>query len=197
MVEYSDNRLQLLCNTGVALSLLAMLGFTGTYEKWTFQTIQSQMILRMIVSQPESNNNYFNKFLVTPVYVLLWILYMSLKNVGQIFYGKLWVLVKQKPNPEFENFFQQSLTVEICSSQFVWQNRDPINVIVSILTFPEGYGWEMQLQETGFLAIFFARFDSTDVFDASSPPSELLLWLLRWLNFRIMMGAVNEFWIFL
>lgn len=41
-----------------------------------------------------------------------------------------------------------------------------------------GYGWEMLLLETGFLAIFFGP---------SAPRT--VIWLLRWLCFRLMLGA--------
>lgn len=61
---------------------------------------------------------------------LLWVLYLSFVNIGQIFYG---------------------------------------------------FGWESLLLETGFLAIFF-------------PPDNvqmplILMWLLRWMLFRVMFGA--------
>ena len=66
---------------------------------------------------------------------------------------------------------------------------------ISIVTIASGttfynYGWESQLLETGFLALFLC-----DVFpqfggrDKKSPPSPLVLWLFRWLCFRISMGA--------
>jgi len=44
-----------------------------------------------------------------------------------------------------------------------------------------GFGWETLLLETGFLAIFFG---SRDI----APPT-LVVWLLRWVLFRIMFGA--------
>ena len=51
-----------------------------------------------------------------------------------------------------------------------------------------GYGWESQLLETGFLSIFLCP-----LFDArpfpKRPPPILVIWLFRWLGFRIMVGA--------
>ncbi len=44
-----------------------------------------------------------------------------------------------------------------------------------------GFGWESLLLEAGFLAIFLG--------DADTPPSVLVLWLLRWLLFRLEFGA--------
>lgn len=44
-----------------------------------------------------------------------------------------------------------------------------------------GYGWEILLLESGFLAIFLG---SADV-----APSVLMIWLYRWVLFRIMLGA--------
>jgi hypothetical protein len=51
-----------------------------------------------------------------------------------------------------------------------------------------GYGWELQLAETGFLAIFLCPLASARAFPASPPPLAVI-WLLRWLIFRIMLGA--------
>ena len=67
------------------------------------------------------------------------------------------------------------------------------------------YGWESQLLETGFLAIFLCELphliressgwrlralwkDSTSA-AATNKPSTLILWLFRWLCFRIALGA--------
>ena len=51
-----------------------------------------------------------------------------------------------------------------------------------------GYGWEIQLLETGFLAIFLCPLRSIGPFP-SARPAPLVLWLFRWLIFRIMVGA--------
>jgi Lipase maturation factor len=64
------------------------------------------------------------------VWFALWALYMSIVNVGQIFYG---------------------------------------------------FGWESLLLETGFLAVFLGSFDTA--------PPLLMLFLLRWLLFRLEFGA--------
>jgi hypothetical protein len=50
-----------------------------------------------------------------------------------------------------------------------------------------GYGWETQLCETGFLAIFLCPVRSIGPF--ASPPPPLVIWLYRWLIARIMVGA--------
>lgn len=44
-----------------------------------------------------------------------------------------------------------------------------------------GFGWETLLLETGFLAIFFGS--------ANVEPPVVVIWLLRWLLFRVMFGA--------
>jgi Lipase maturation factor len=44
-----------------------------------------------------------------------------------------------------------------------------------------GFGWESLLLEAGFLAVFLGN--------ASSPPPVLVIWLLRWLLFRVEFGA--------
>ena len=51
-----------------------------------------------------------------------------------------------------------------------------------------GYGWELLLLETGFLAIFLAPAFRLRSF-ASSPPPVAVVWLLRWVLFRVMLGA--------
>ncbi len=51
-----------------------------------------------------------------------------------------------------------------------------------------GYGWEIQLLETGFLAIFLCPILDPRPFPKSAPPI-LIFWLLRWLTFRIYLGA--------
>jgi len=52
-----------------------------------------------------------------------------------------------------------------------------------------GYGWEILLLEMGFLAIFLAPLRRLDAFAAESPPSPIVIWLLRWVLFRVMFGA--------
>src|SRR5438876_1338645 len=68
---------------------------------------------------------------------ILWIMYMSIVHIGQIWYG---------------------------------------------------YGWEIQLLETGFLSIFLCPLIDGRPFPKSRP-SILVIWLFRWLGFRIMIGA--------
>ena len=51
-----------------------------------------------------------------------------------------------------------------------------------------GYGWEIQLLETGFLSIFLCPLLDGRPFPKCRPPI-LIIWLFRWLGFRIMIGA--------
>jgi hypothetical protein len=51
-----------------------------------------------------------------------------------------------------------------------------------------GYGWEIQLLETGFLSIFLCPLFDGRPFPKCRPPL-LVIWLFRWLGFRIMVGA--------
>jgi hypothetical protein len=51
-----------------------------------------------------------------------------------------------------------------------------------------GYGWEIQLLETGFLAIFLCPLLDIRAFPKHPPPM-LIIILFRWLTFRIMLGA--------
>jgi hypothetical protein len=72
----------------------------------------------------------FGWWLHTLVWALLWILYLSFVNVGQVFYG---------------------------------------------------FGWEILLLEAGFLGIFLGP--------ASTKVSLVIIYLFRWLEFRVMFGA--------
>lgn len=51
-----------------------------------------------------------------------------------------------------------------------------------------GYGWEIQLLETGFLGIFLSPALDPRPFPRTAPPKPVI-WLFRWLIFRIMLGA--------
>ena len=51
-----------------------------------------------------------------------------------------------------------------------------------------GYGWEIQLIETGFLATFLCPLLDPRPFPRRPPPV-VVFWLFRWLIFRIMLGA--------
>lgn len=51
-----------------------------------------------------------------------------------------------------------------------------------------GFGWELQLVETGFLCIFLCPLFDGRPFPRR-PPSVVVVWLLRWLAVRIMWGA--------
>jgi len=51
-----------------------------------------------------------------------------------------------------------------------------------------GYGWEIQLTETGFLAIFLCPLVDMRPFPRTAPPMPIIV-LFRWLICRIMLGA--------
>ncbi len=51
-----------------------------------------------------------------------------------------------------------------------------------------GFGWEMQLAETGFLCAFLCPLIDPRPFPRRAPPV-IVIWLLRWLIVRIMLGA--------
>jgi hypothetical protein len=51
-----------------------------------------------------------------------------------------------------------------------------------------GYGWEIQLLETGFLAMFLCPLLDARPFPRREPPL-CIIWLFRWLAFRIMLGS--------
>ena len=51
------------------------------------------------------------------------------------------------------------------------------------------FQWDVLLLEAGFLAIFFAPLQIRDTLSRASQPSTALLWLLRWLLFRLMFAS--------
>src|SRR5205823_4399838 len=51
-----------------------------------------------------------------------------------------------------------------------------------------GYGWEIQLLDTGFLAVFLCPLLDARPFPRQPPPVAVI-WCFRWLVFRIMVGA--------
>jgi hypothetical protein len=52
-----------------------------------------------------------------------------------------------------------------------------------------GYGWEILLLETGFLALFLAPLFDARPFAPTTPPGTVVIWLVRWVLFRVMFGA--------
>jgi hypothetical protein len=52
-----------------------------------------------------------------------------------------------------------------------------------------GYGWEMLLLEAGFLSIFLCPLRSVHPYPRGFPTPAPVIWLLRWLVFRVMFGA--------
>ncbi|MCX5043093.1 lipase maturation factor family protein [Aldersonia sp. NBC_00410] len=101
-LRYSDRRFAIVAWFGVALSLGALVGL------WDRLPLPVCMAM----------------------WALLWVLYLSIVNIGQIWYG---------------------------------------------------FGWESLLLEVGFLAIFLGP--------AATEPPVLVLWLLRWVLFRVEFGA--------
>jgi hypothetical protein len=101
-LHYSDRFLAGVAWTGAGLAAVALLGLPEAGPAW----------------------------LSMAVWLAMWVLYLSIVNIGQTFYG---------------------------------------------------FGWETLLLEAGFLAVFLGP--------ASTAPPALVLWLFRWLLFRVEFGA--------
>ena len=56
-----------------------------------------------------------------------------------------------------------------------------------------GYGWEMQMSETGFLCIFLCPLLDPRPF-SPRPPPVAVIWLFRWLVVKIMLGSALIKW---
>jgi hypothetical protein len=52
-----------------------------------------------------------------------------------------------------------------------------------------GYGWEILLLETGFLAIFLCPVAHVLPMRSRVAPASAVIWMMRWLVFRVMLGA--------
>jgi predicted DCC family thiol-disulfide oxidoreductase YuxK len=57
------------------------------------------------------------------------------------------------------------------------------------------FQWDVLLLEAGLLALFFAPLGWLPRLGRSTPPSRLMLWLLRWLVFRLMLGSGLVKWL--
>lgn len=65
------------------------------------------------------------------------------------------------------------------------------HTIISVGQNWYSFGWESQTLETGFLAIFLVPFFQlqSPKNEQKYPPSRFIIWLYRWIIFRIMIGA--------
>ena len=61
--------------------------------------------------------------------------------------------------------------------------------IVNLETNIMNYGWEWMTVEITFLLIFQSPIFSISKFPKKTPPSILIIWLYRWLAFRLLIGA--------
>ncbi|TKS90138.1 Lipase maturation factor 1 [Collichthys lucidus] len=65
--------------------------------------------------------------------------------------------------------------------------------LVSVGQLWYSFGWESQLLETGFLAIFLCPLWTLSQVPLRCPPSLICIWTFRWLIVRIMLGANATF----
>lgn len=61
--------------------------------------------------------------------------------------------------------------------------------LATVTTVFLGYQWDNLLLEAGLLAVFFAPWRLWPNLAREAPPSRLVLWLLRWLIFRLMFAS--------
>ena len=61
--------------------------------------------------------------------------------------------------------------------------------VMSVGNIWYGFGWEPQLAETTFYALFLVPFLSLNQIPVQTPVPTVVLWSMRWLLFRIMIGA--------
>jgi hypothetical protein len=61
--------------------------------------------------------------------------------------------------------------------------------IVNMGALVINYGWEWLTLEAGFLLIFLTPLYARSACPPDTPPNRLVLWLFRWLAFRLMIGA--------
>ena len=78
----------------------------------------------------------------------------------------------------------------ICTFVFAYAKSRFSGLFIDVLFVA---GWESQLLESGFLAIFLCPLFSVSAIPRSTPTSMLGIYGYRWLIFRIMLGAVRCF----
>lgn len=84
---------------------------------------------------------------------------------------------------------EEALNVEKsrCTTIDVFRRRESVRCWY-VLLGRYGFGWESQLLETAFLAVFAVPLFSMRPFAPACPPPAVVPWLYRWLGFRIMLG---------
>ncbi|XP_075532766.1 lipase maturation factor 1-like isoform X1 [Dermacentor variabilis] len=81
------------------------------------------------------------------------------------------------------------IVLDAAKMHFLQKNQYWLTRIVFLRSLGFVYGWESQLLETGFLAIFFCPIWTWKQLPRGTPPSPVVIWGYRWLLFRIMLGA--------
>eukprot|EP00435_Cladocopium_sp_Y103_P017461 s2842_g4.t1 len=92
----------------------------------------------------------------------LWAAYLSIINLQEIRLRNLMTYAKTRPNGGFLTKMEAPFTFS--------------------------YGWEWLTCEVAFLVIFLCPVVGTR-FSSWTPPSKLVLWLIRWCAFRLLLGA--------
>jgi hypothetical protein len=119
-----------------AEKFIGLLGFWSTPSLYFWDASDATLMLGnglglfLAIFALSGYSERFGAIVSALVWFLMWLLYLSLVNIGQIFYG---------------------------------------------------YGWEIMLCEAGFLAVFLGSQDMA--------PPKVIIWMYRWLVFRLMFGA--------
>ncbi|XP_048817358.1 lipase maturation factor 1 isoform X2 [Lagopus muta] len=125
---------------------------------------------------------------------VLWILYLSLVNVGQICFSVLFGKPESKGTESVLLWYvcspgEREMTAEKADWRTAARSamHSMNNGGVDFST--ESQRWESQLLETGFLGMFLCPLWTLSRLPRSTPPSSIVIWGFRWLIFRIMLGA--------
>ena len=153
------------------------------------------------------------------IMAFLWVLYHSVNSVGQRWWvAASWYLCKKfyevllSSERGFFHISYSTIFTEVISSScsgpmcgFGLPRSHSIYIllcsIMAVMIYPiinydwfgdrYSFGWESQLLESGFLAIFLCPVWTMSSLPRGTEPPTVVIWAYRWLIFRIMIGAVS------
>ena len=103
-----------------------------------------------------------------------------------------WTKIKVHPNSGHAVSYTSALSLVLYFQSLGLQNPKLSGIMDLFLNLSFSLGWESQLLETGFLAIFLCPVLKLRQIPVHTPTPLVAIWGYRWLIFRIMLGAVSS-----
>ena len=139
------------------------------------------------------------------LFFILWGLYQSLSNVGQrwlvVYHNHLLLLLFITCRYSFGKLYLISYIKRKCRERTIFICIHTCMYVLYVhcvlctlfdMHVHVHVGWESQLLEMGFLAMFLSPVLSLSQFPHHTPTSLINVWGNRWMIFRIMIGAVSD-----